>query len=127
MLSLKSNVRIRSDEELNMLPKSMDLNYVLEYFDSVGSKFHAAEVDFKTLSSRTDLVTFTQNEKNVINAKFMENGELIVKIYNEKYPNGMFDYVHMLIGDVLFPTKVYKENIINICLTTYYRECMIVK
>ncbi|XP_011500196.1 PREDICTED: nuclear pore membrane glycoprotein 210 [Ceratosolen solmsi marchali] len=107
MLSLKSNVRIRNDEELTMLPKGMDLNYVLEYFDSIGSKFHAADVDFRTLSSRTDLVTFTENEKNILNAKFLENGELVVKIYNEKYPNGMFDYVHMLIGDVLFPTKTH--------------------
>lgn len=92
-----------------MLPKGMDLNYVLEYYDSVGSKFHAAEADFKTLSSRTDLVTFTQNDKNTVNAKFLENGELIVKVYNEKYPNGIFDYVHMSIGDVLFPTKVCRS------------------
>lgn len=106
MLSLKSNVRIRSGEELTMLPKGMDLNYILEYYDNVGSKFHAAEVDFKTLSSRTDLVTFTANGKNTVNAKFLENGELIVKVYNEKYPNGMFDFVHMSIADVLFPTKV---------------------
>lgn len=106
MLSLKSNVRIRTGEELTMLPKGMDLNYVLEYYDNVGSKFHAAEVDFKTLSSRTDLVTFKPNGANTVNAKFLENGELIVKIYNEKYPNGMFDFVHMSISDVLFPTKV---------------------
>ncbi|XP_014209952.1 nuclear pore membrane glycoprotein 210 [Copidosoma floridanum] len=106
MLSLKSNIRIRNGEELTMLPKSMDLDYVLEYYDSAGSKFNAAEVDFKTLSSRTDLVTFTkQIDKNVLNAKFVENGELIVKVFNEKYPNGMFDYVHMIIGEVLFPTK----------------------
>lgn len=110
MLSLKSSIRIRSGEELTMLPKSMDLNYVLEYYDSVGDKFHAANVDFKTLSSRTDLVIFTkQSEKNVVNAKFVDNGELIVKVYNEKYPNGMFDYVHMIIGDVLFPTKVSRN------------------
>ncbi|XP_001601346.4 nuclear pore membrane glycoprotein 210 [Nasonia vitripennis] len=105
MLSLKSDIRIRNGEELTMLPKGMDLNYALECYDSVGSKFHAAEVDFKTLSSRTDLVIFTPNDKNTVNAKFLENGELIVKVYNEKYPNGMFDFVHMAIGDVLFPTK----------------------
>ena len=106
MLSLKSNVRIRTGEELTMLPKGMDLDYVLEYYDNVGAKFHAAEIDFKTLSSRTDLITFTQSDANTVNAKFLENGELIVKVYNEKYPNLMFDYVHMAIGDVLFPTKV---------------------
>ncbi|XP_058809329.1 nuclear pore membrane glycoprotein 210 isoform X2 [Phymastichus coffea] len=105
MLSLKSNVRIRTGEELTMLPKGMSLDYVLECYDSVGSKFHAADINFKTLSSRTDLVTFTLNEENTFNAKFIENGELIAKIYSEKYPNMMFDYVHMSIGDVLFPTK----------------------
>ena len=115
MLSLKSNVRIRSGEELTMLPKGMDLDYVLEYYDNVGTKFHAAELDFKTLASRTDLVAFTQNIKNTVNTKFLENGELIVKIFSEKYPNGIFDYVHMMIGDVLFPTKV-RILVLNITL-----------
>lgn len=109
MLSLKSNVRIRTGEELTMLPKGMNLDYVLEYYDTVGAKFHAAQIDFKTLSSRTDLVTFTPSEENTVNAKFIENGELIVKVYNEKYPNVMFDYVHMSIGDILFPTKVHEK------------------
>lgn len=114
MLSLKSNVRIRAGEELTMLPKGMDLNYVLEYYDNIGSKFNAAEVDFKTLSSRTDLVTFTPSGQNTVNAKFLENGELIVKVYSEKYPNGMFDFVHMSISDVLFPTKVLPNKLFHI-------------
>ena len=106
MFSLKSKIRIRSGEELNMLPKGMELNYVVEYFDNVGTKFHAAETLFKTVVNRGDLVSLTCGTDNLILAKFIENGKSIVKIYNEKYPNGMFDYVHIMIGDILFPTKV---------------------
>lgn len=106
MLSLKSILRIRNGEELNMLPKGMELDYVLEYYDNIGTKFHAIEVDAKTILNRVDLVSFTRNSENIVTAKFIENGDLVVKAYNEKYPNAMFDYVHMMIGDIVFPTKV---------------------
>ncbi|KOX79473.1 hypothetical protein WN51_02738 [Melipona quadrifasciata] len=105
MLSLKSILRIRNGEELNMLPKGMELDYVLEYYDNIGTKFHAVEVDAKTILNRVDLVSFTRNSENIVTAKFIENGDLVVKAYNEKYPNAMFDYVHMMIGDIVFPTK----------------------
>ncbi|KAG7201135.1 hypothetical protein KM043_003926 [Ampulex compressa] len=105
MLSLKSNLRIRNGEELNMLPKGMKLDYALEFYDNVGTKFNAAELNTKTMLNRADLAAFTKNSDNTITARFMENGELIVKVFNEKYPNGMFDYVHMMIGDIVFPTK----------------------
>ncbi|XP_003400496.3 nuclear pore membrane glycoprotein 210 [Bombus terrestris] len=105
MLSLKSILRIRSGEELNMLPKGMELDYILEYYDNIGTKFHAAEVDAKTILNRVDLASFTKGSENVVTAKFIENGDLVVKAYNERYPNAMFDYVHMMIGDIVFPTK----------------------
>ncbi|XP_029037862.1 nuclear pore membrane glycoprotein 210 [Osmia bicornis bicornis] len=105
MLSLKSVLRIRNGEELNMLPKGMELDYILEYYDNVGTKFHAAEVDAKTISNRADLASFITTSKNIVTAKFIENGDLVVKAYNERYPNAMFDYVHMMIGDIVFPTK----------------------
>lgn len=106
MLSLSSNIRIRSGEELNMLPKGMELNYVIEYFDSVGNKFHATKSNFKTVANRADLVSFVTGPENLVTAKFHEDGELVAKVYSEKYPNGMFDYVHMMIGDIIFPAKV---------------------
>lgn len=106
MLSLKSILRIRNGEELNMLPKGMELDYVLEYYDNVGTKFHAAEVNAETILNRADLASFIKNSENVVTVKFIENGDFIVKTYNEKYPNAMFDYVHMMIGDIVFPTKV---------------------
>ncbi|EFN86735.1 Nuclear pore membrane glycoprotein 210 [Harpegnathos saltator] len=105
MLSLKSNLRIRNDEELNMLPKGMELDYVVEYYDNVGNKFDAAETSIKAMLNRVDLALFVTGPDNVITAKFLENGELVMKAYNEKNPNGMFDYVHMMIGDIVFPTK----------------------
>ncbi|KAL6266889.1 hypothetical protein P5V15_003716 [Pogonomyrmex californicus] len=106
MLSLKSKLRIRSGEELNMLPKGMELDYVIEYYDNVGNKFDAAEMSIRAMLNRADLASFaTGTTGNVITAKFLENGELVVKIFNEKHPNGMFDYVHMMIGDIVFPTK----------------------
>ncbi|XP_011343708.2 nuclear pore membrane glycoprotein 210 isoform X2 [Ooceraea biroi] len=105
MLSLKSKLRIRNSEELNMLPKGMELDYIVEYYDNVGNKFHAAETNIKTMMNRADLASFTIGSSNVITAKFLENGELIMKIFNEKYPTAMFDYVHMMIGDIVFPTK----------------------
>lgn len=89
-----------------MLPKGMELDYIVEYYDNVGNKFHAAETSIKTMMNRADLASFTIGPNNVITAKFLENGELIMKIFNEKYPTGMFDYVHMMIGDIMFPTKV---------------------
>ncbi|XP_063995333.1 nuclear pore membrane glycoprotein 210 [Diachasmimorpha longicaudata] len=105
MFSLSSKVQIRSGEELNILPKGMELNYIVEYFDTIGSKFHAAETNLNTISNRGDLVSFTSTGNNDISVKFHETGELVAKIYNEKYPNGMFDYVHMMIGDIIFPSK----------------------
>lgn len=107
MLSLRSKLRIRNGEELNMLPKGMELNYVVEYYDNVGNKFHAAQTSVKAMQNRADLTSFTTGADNVITAKFLENGELVVKVFNEKNPNGMFDYVHMMIGDIVFPTKVF--------------------
>lgn len=89
-----------------MLPKGMELDYALEYYDNVGTKFHAAEVNAKITLNRADLASFTISADNVVPAKFIENGDLVIKTYNEKYPNGMFDYVHMMIGDIVFPTKV---------------------
>ncbi|XP_078048616.1 nucleoporin 210 isoform X1 [Augochlora pura] len=105
MLSLKTILRIRNGEELNMLPKGMALDYALEYYDNVGTKFHAAAVNAKTMLNRADLTSLTINTRDVVSAKFIENGDLVVKMFNEKYPNGMFDYVHMMIGDIVFPTK----------------------
>lgn len=105
MLSLKSNIRTRLGEELNMLPKGMELDYIVEFFDNVGSKFHAADTSFKTFVNRGDLVTFLPESNNLLLGKFLENGKSIIKIYNEKYPNGMFDYVSVIIGDIHFPTK----------------------
>ncbi|KAF7415050.1 hypothetical protein HZH68_003539 [Vespula germanica] len=105
MLSLHSKLRIRSGEELNMLPKGMELDYIVEYYDNVGMKFHAAETNIKTTLNRVDLATFTTNPGNLITTKFIENGELVVKIFSDKYPQGMFDYVHMRLGDIVFPTK----------------------
>nr|XP_050870070.1 nuclear pore membrane glycoprotein 210 [Vespula vulgaris] len=105
MLSLHSKLRIRSGEELNMLPKGMELDYIVEYYDNVGMKFHAAETNIKTTLNRVDLATFTTNPGNLITTKFIENGELVVKIFSDKYSQGMFDYVHMRLGDIVFPTK----------------------
>ncbi|KAL2717574.1 nuclear pore membrane glycoprotein 210 [Vespula squamosa] len=105
MLSLHSKLRIRSGEELNMLPKGMELDYIVEYYDNVGMKFHAAETNIKTTLSRVDLATFTTNPGNLITTKFIENGELVGKIFSDKYSQGMFDYVHMRLGDIVFPTK----------------------
>ncbi|XP_029168707.1 nuclear pore membrane glycoprotein 210 [Nylanderia fulva] len=106
MLSFKSKLRIRHGEELNMLPKGMKLEYVVEYYDNVGNKFHAAEADVKATLNRADLASFaTSSDDNVVTARFLENGELVLKVFNEKYPNAMFDYVHMMIGDVVFPTR----------------------
>ncbi|XP_050451905.1 nuclear pore membrane glycoprotein 210 [Cataglyphis hispanica] len=104
MLSLKSKLRIRNGEELNMLPKGMKLEYVVEYYDNVGNRFHAAEANVKATLNRADLASFTSGD-SIVAAKFLENGELVVKVFNEKYPNVMFDYVHMMIGDVVFPTR----------------------
>ncbi|KAL0127413.1 hypothetical protein PUN28_005602 [Cardiocondyla obscurior] len=105
MLTLKSKLRIRNGEELNMLPKGMELDYVVEYYDNIGNKFHAAETNVKAMLNRADLASFSTGAGNVITAKFLENGELVIKTFNEKHPNGMFDYVHMMIGDIIFPTK----------------------
>ncbi|KAK0090394.1 hypothetical protein PV325_000676 [Microctonus aethiopoides] len=105
MLSLSSNVRIKEGEELNILPKGMELDYVIEYFDIIGNKFHAGEIIFNTIANRADLVTFTSTSSNHVTIKFHENGELVAKVYSEKYPNGIFDYAHMMIGDILFPSK----------------------
>ncbi|XP_014480293.1 PREDICTED: nuclear pore membrane glycoprotein 210 isoform X2 [Dinoponera quadriceps] len=105
MLSLKSNLRIRNGEELNMLPKGMELDYVVEYYDNVGNKFDAAQASVKAMLNRVDLASFATAPDNVITAKFLENGELVMKAFNERNPNGMFDYVHMMIGDIVFPTK----------------------
>lgn len=106
MLSFKSKLRIRHGEELNMLPKGMKLEYIVEYYDNVGNRFHAAEASVKATLNRADLASFvTSSSDNIITAKFLENGELVVKVFNEKYPNGMFDYVYMMIGDVVFPTR----------------------
>ncbi|XP_047371272.1 nuclear pore membrane glycoprotein 210 isoform X1 [Vespa velutina] len=105
MLSLHSKLRIRNGEELNMLPKGMELDYIVEYYDNVGMKFHAADTNVKTTLNRVDLATFTTNPGNLITTKFIENGELVVKIFSDKYPQGMFDYVHMRLGDIVFPTK----------------------
>ncbi|KAI4492422.1 hypothetical protein M0804_002213 [Polistes exclamans] len=105
MLSLHSKLRIRSGEELNMLPKGMELDYIVEYYDNVGIKFHAAETNIKTTLNRVDLATFIINPGNLITTKFIENGELVVKVFNDKYHQGMFDYVYMRLGDIVFPTK----------------------
>ncbi|XP_043283019.1 nuclear pore membrane glycoprotein 210 [Venturia canescens] len=105
MLSLNSNIRIRSGEELNMLPKGMELSYVVEYFDSVGNKFAATNTEFVAAMSRSDLMSFAKGPDNILIAKFHKDGELVAKIHSDKYPNGMFDYVHMTIGDIIFPTK----------------------
>lgn len=105
MLSLSSNVRIREGEELNVLPKAMDLNYIIEYFDNFGNKFHSAETKFNTIANRADLVTFMPDIDNKVNVKFHENGELVAKVFSEKFNSGIFDYVHMMIGDIIFPSK----------------------
>ncbi|XP_044576324.1 nuclear pore membrane glycoprotein 210 [Cotesia glomerata] len=106
MLSLSSNVRIRAGEELNVLPKGMELNYIIEYFDNIGSKFHAAELKFDTISNRGDLVTFTSEQSNnQVNVKFHNNGELVAKVYSDKHTTNIFDYAHMMIGDIIFPSK----------------------
>ncbi|XP_018310239.1 nuclear pore membrane glycoprotein 210 [Mycetomoellerius zeteki] len=105
MLSLKSKLRIRNGEELNMLPKGMELDYVIEYYDNVGNRFHAAETNVKAMLNRADLASFTTGAGNVITARFLEHGELVVKTFNEKHPSGIYDYVHMMIGDIIFPTK----------------------
>lgn len=122
MLSLKTILRIRNGEELNMLPKGMELDYALEYYDNVGTKFHAAAVNAKIMVNRADLAVFTINTENVVTSKFIENGDLVVKAFNEKYPNGMFDYVHMMIGDIVFPTKVLYRSLYYF---VYLSQCFI--
>lgn len=89
-----------------MLPKGMELDYIIEYYDNIGNKFDAAETNVKAMLNRADLALLAIASNNTITGKFLENGELVVKIFNEKNPNGMFDYIHMMIGDVIFPTKV---------------------
>lgn len=109
MLSLDPNIKIRADEELNVLPKGMKLNYIIEYFDNLGNKFHAADTKINTISNRADLLTFYYSklspDNNKLSVMFHDNGEIIAKIYNEKIPSGIFDYAHMIIGDILFPSK----------------------
>lgn len=100
-----------------MLPKGMELDYVVEYYDNVGNKFDAAETNIKAMLNRVDLASFAIGTDNVITAKFLENGELVMKAFNEKNPNGMFDYVHMMIGDIVFPTKVCFNSIRSLLIT----------
>lgn len=107
MLTLKSNVRLRPGEELNKLPKGMEFKYAVEYFDNFGSKFDAANVTIKTTFNRADSIALSPVEDNSFSVKFLHDGDLILKVFNEKYPNGMADFAHMMIGDILFPTKVF--------------------
>lgn len=106
MLSLDPNIKIRSGEELNVLPKGMELNYIIEYFDNYGNKFHANDKKINTIANRNDLMKFLNshdddNNNNKLTILFIDNGEVIVKLYNDK----IFDYGHMIIGDILFPSK----------------------
>ncbi|XP_066600784.1 nuclear pore membrane glycoprotein 210 [Prorops nasuta] len=105
MLYLKSNIRLRLGEELNMLPNGMELDYGIDYYDNIGRKFDASKYHLKATCNRADLASFNVNTDNLINVKFVENGEIVVKVSTEKSLIGMFDYTHMMIGDVLFPTK----------------------
>lgn len=106
MLSFDSNVKIRIGEELHMLPRGLELSYTVDYYDDVGSKFNAVDSKSKIFGTRADLATFKVGHDNAISAFFHQNGMLVAKVFNEKQPNALFDYAHMPIGNILFPSSV---------------------
>ncbi|XP_012259706.2 nuclear pore membrane glycoprotein 210 [Athalia rosae] len=105
MLELKSEIKVKAGEELSALPRGMELDYVVGYYDNVGLKFNAAQTKISVSSNRADLASFSTDSENVITAKFLRDGNMVIKIYDNKYPNGMFDYVNMVIGEILYPEK----------------------
>lgn len=115
MLELSSEVRVKPGEELDALPRGMALDYVVGYYDNVGTKFNAGQRNIAVSTNRADLAAFGTTTENVINVKFTRNGHMVAKIYDEKHPNGMFDYVNMIIGDILFPPKV-RSAVYNIIM-----------
>ncbi|KMQ97059.1 putative nuclear pore membrane glycoprotein 210 [Lasius niger] len=81
-------------QSLTVLVEGMKLEYIVEYYDNVGNRFHAAEASVKATLNRADLASFvTSSSDNIITAKFLENGELVVKVFNEK--------TTLTIGDVI--------------------------
>ncbi|XP_046623224.1 nuclear pore membrane glycoprotein 210 [Neodiprion virginianus] len=106
MLELKSIMRVRSGEELYSLPRGMTLDYTVGYYDNVGSKFNAGQTKLSIWTNRANLASFSMGSENTVSVQFTRSGHMVTKVYNEKQPTGMFDYVNMVIGDIVFPSKM---------------------
>ncbi|XP_074079536.1 nuclear pore membrane glycoprotein 210-like isoform X6 [Macrotis lagotis] len=104
---------------LSAFPLGMSLTFTVQFYDSIGEKFHTHNTQLYLALNRDDLLLIGPGNKNYTYvAQAVNRGVTLVGLWNQRHP-GMADYIPVTVEHVIEPdTKLTFVGDI-ICFSTY--------
>ncbi|XP_054829282.1 nuclear pore membrane glycoprotein 210-like [Eublepharis macularius] len=102
-LSSSPKLYVASRMPLRAFPLGMALTFTVQFYDSIGEKFHTQNTQLYLALNRDDLLLIRPSNKNFTYvAQAVNRGVTLVGIWDEKHP-GMADYIPVPVEHAIEP------------------------
>lgn len=106
MLTAQKKVHVEDEEPLEFIPRGFEMKFTVSYHDSSGSPFTATKSSIKLRTNRFDLAQLRSAEaNNSFTANLIDEGQTLLKVWDDQTPQQAADYVKLNVRDVIFPEK----------------------
>lgn len=106
MLTAHKKVHMEAEESLEYIPQGFEVEFTVSYHDSSGSPFTATKSSIKLKMNRFDLTQLRSGDVNSsLIANLVNEGQTLLKVWDDLTPQQAADYVKLNVRDVIFPPK----------------------
>jgi hypothetical protein len=106
MLTAHKKVHIEGGESLECIPQGFEVEFTVSYHDSSGSPFTATKSSIKLKMNRFDLAQLRSGDVNSsLIANLVNEGQTLLKVWDDLTPQQAADYVKLNVRDVIFPQE----------------------
>lgn len=106
MLTAHKKVHVEAEESLEYIPQGFEVEFTVSYHDSSGSPFTATKSSIKLKMNRFDLAQLRSGDMNSsLIANLVNEGQTLLKVWDDQTPQQAADYVKLNVRDVIFPLK----------------------
>jgi hypothetical protein len=106
MLTAHKKVHVEDEELLEFIPRGFEMEFTVSYHDSSGSPFTATKSSIKLRTNRFDLAQLRSGEaSNSLTANLVDEGQTLLKVWDDQTPQQAADYVKLNVRDIIFPAK----------------------
>lgn len=107
------------DQPIGFIPVGSEFILSADFYDNVGRKFTAGNMESKVYKSRSDLIDLKMPfDNNTFAIATKKGGNMVLKIWNEGYKQTV-DFIKLRLEQSIVPLSVSLYNLFNICLFIY--------